>query len=729
MVLSGLSTMPPRWLIVLLLVGCWAWAATAQNMEVSVEPVPGSVASAQATAKGDRIVLPGSGHAVRVRLKLPEQPGEGPWRLWLGRDMVEELRIERDGESSPSRNFFAPDPIEPLFPAGFTFGLPAGAQQADVYLVARSTAPVTLRPQLRAHAETAQVQQRLVALVSAIYASLGVLALVALSLYLAVRDQAYLALLAFTASAMAFLLAANGHLYAVPGLRVAGQWGVQGLWTLMLICAAASVWLAQRYAELRVHAPRLQRLGGVMITVLLVLAGLCLLDQAWWKRPMGMLSTGSWIGAGIYGGAAAVVALRRRLWNSPPILLLVGLLVLAAGARELAAHGIGPDNFWTRYGYQVALTGYAFLLTMGLIGRIARVRAERDHERLARGDSERRLQREAARTSLVVDLQQRLRDLPTGDMEWTAFRLVFERLRPLLELEAGALIANGFHGLDLLLAEPPSGKPRYSALLEARQPMLRDFANAQSSLQLQFEGDGGDALEGEAGGDTRAWHAVVPLPMRAPAWGVLLLQRRGGREFSHEDLALASTFGRLAVLHADEAMMSANLRRSAELDSLTSALNRRTIDLWLARSFSEANRNEKPLSVLFADLDHFKSINDTYGHACGDACLRHVSAVLRRELEPSDMLGRYGGEEFLLLLPGRDADAARRLGERVRAAVERAVLDWNGTEIRLTVSIGVAPRLPDEHAPAAAVERADKALYAAKRAGRNQVCVAPAKFS
>ena len=723
--------MPPRWLIVLLLLGAWAWMATAQDMEVMVEPVPGSVASARATAKGDRIVLPGSEDAVRVRLKLPAQLGEGPWRLWLGRDMVEELRIERDGESTPSRNFFAPDPIEPLFPAGFTFGLPAGAQQSDVYLIARSTASVTLRPQLRAHPETAQVQQRLVALVSAIYASLGVLALVALSLYLAVRDQAYLALLAFTASALAYLLAANGHLYAVPGLRMAGQWGVQGLWTLMLLCAAASVWLAQRYAELRVHAPRLQRVGGGMIAILLVLAGVCLLDQAWWIRPMRGLTTASWIGAGIYGVAAAVVAVRMRLWNSPPILLLVGLLVLAAGARELAAHGIGPDNFWTRYGYQVALISYAFLLTMGLIGRIARVRAERDHERLARGDSERRLQREAARTSLVVDLQQRLRDLPSGDMEWTAFRLVFERLRPLLELESGALIATGFHGLDLLLAEPPSDKARYTALLESRQAMLRDLANAQSSLQLQFdgEGEGDDALAGDAMADAHVWHAVVPLPMRAPAWGVLLLQRRDGREFSHEDLALASAFGRLAVVHADEAMMSANLRRSAELDSLTSALNRRTLDLWLARSFSEAHRNAKPLSVLFADLDHFKSINDTYGHACGDACLRHVSAVLRRELEPSDMLGRYGGEEFLLLLPGRDADAARRLGERIRAAVERAVLEWNGTEVRLTVSIGVAPRLPDEHTPGAAVERADKALYAAKRAGRNQVCVAPAKFS
>src|SRR5688500_9251916 len=198
MVLPGLSVVPARWLIVLLL-GPWSWAAVAaQDMAITIEPVPGSASSAQAAMKDDRIVLPGSSEVVRVRLKLPEHLGEGPWRLWLGRDMVEELRIESGGESTPSRDFFAPDPIEPLFPAGFTFGLPDGAQQADVDLIVRSTAAITLRPQLRAHAETAQVQQRLVALVSAIYASLGVLALVALSLYLAVRDHAYLALLAFT---------------------------------------------------------------------------------------------------------------------------------------------------------------------------------------------------------------------------------------------------------------------------------------------------------------------------------------------------------------------------------------------------------------------------------------------------------------------------------------------------------------------------------------------------
>jgi diguanylate cyclase (GGDEF)-like protein len=723
--------MPPRTLaVVLLLYGAGLIAPVvaqdgpAHGMDVTVEPIAGLTTSAQAAAKGDRVVLPGSLDSVRVRLKLPARPDGGPWRLWVDRDMVEDLHLENGRWRGPSRSFFLPDPSEALFAAGYVLALPGDPWPASVDLVVRSTDAVTLRPRLRAHAETAQLQQRIGALVSAIYASLLVLALVAGSLYLAVRDHAYLALLAFTASALAFLGAINGHLYAVPGLRMAGLWGVQGVWAMLLAMAAASAWLAQRYAELRANAPRLQRFGNGLIASLLVLAGLCLLGQQWLLAPLRWMSTFGWIAAALYGVCAAVVAVRRRLWNSLPILMLVALLVLASCARVLALHGIGPDNFWTRYGYQLAMAGYAFLLTMGLIGRLARVRAERDHERLAHSESERRLEREAARAALVVNLQQRLRELPPGDMEWVAFRLVYERLKPLLELEAGALVAHGYHDFELLLAEPASAKPHFAAIRSAHQGMLQDLARAHSPpVQLPLEQD-----EPTASQRWQPWHAVVPLPMRAPAWGVLLLQRRDGGEFSDDELALASAFGQVAVAHADEAANAATLRRSAEFDALTGTHNRRTIDLSLARQFSESYHSQQPLSVLFVDLDHFKQINDTHGHACGDACLRHVSATLRRELEPSDLLGRYGGEEFLVVLPGRSTHAAREVGERLRAAVEGAPLDWNGISIRLTASIGVSPRWQEEHTAAAAVDRADKALYAAKRGGRNQVCVAPAEF-
>ena len=170
------------------------------------------------------------------------------------------------------------------------------------------------------------------------------------------------------------------------------------------------------------------------------------------------------------------------------------------------------------------------------------------------------------------------------------------------------------------------------------------------------------------------------------------------------------------------------MRKTAELDALTGSLNRRALDQALAREFGPAARHA-PLSVLFIDIDWFKRVNDEHGHACGDHCLRSVAGALRAELRPGDAFGRYGGEEFLVLLPGHDAASSRVIAERLRQAVEGCVIEWNGTRVMLTISIGMAARRDGDGDGPALLERADKALYAAKREGRNRVCVAPAAFA
>ena len=451
-------------------------AAATTELEPILEPVPGSEASARAVATRDRIRLGGSDEPVRVRLRteLPaSRSGDSPWQLWIGRDMLDELYVEGPGWRSPPQRFFAPGPGEDVLPAGFAFLLPAHWQGPMVVeLVVRSRAPATLQPRLLRQPQAMQKQQRSLAVASAIYASLFVLALVAFSLYVAARDHAYLALLAFTVSALALLLAINGHLYALPGLRYAGLWGVQGVWALLLLLSAAAVWLVQHYAELRAHAPRLHRASLRVMAGALVLAGLCLLNLSVLTAPMRWLASLGWIAAAVVGVAAGIVAVQRRLWMSPAILAMIGALAFAGLMRELALLGVVPGGFWLRYGYQLALTGCAFLLTIALIGRIAHVRAERDRERLARDDSERRFEREAARAQLVQGLQQRLRELPPGDMEWAAFRMMFERLLPLLRLEGGVLVAYGYHGFDLLLAEPLATKQAFTDLLTPRLGML-----------------------------------------------------------------------------------------------------------------------------------------------------------------------------------------------------------------------------------------------------------------
>jgi len=161
--------------------------------------------------------------------------------------------------------------------------------------------------------------------------------------------------------------------------------------------------------------------------------------------------------------------------------------------------------------------------------------------------------------------------------------------------------------------------------------------------------------------------------------------------------------------------------RRAQTDALTGVLNRPTVIERLDSACLRLQRRGLPVSVLFIDLDHFKQINDSYGHAAGDACLAAVSASIQAELRPSDIIGRYGGEEFLVVLTGADAAAAAPIAERICERVSDVPIVGFGAPIRLTCSIGVASTdtvgVWGQHL----IAQADAAQYAAKRAGRNRV--------
>jgi len=172
-----------------------------------------------------------------------------------------------------------------------------------------------------------------------------------------------------------------------------------------------------------------------------------------------------------------------------------------------------------------------------------------------------------------------------------------------------------------------------------------------------------------------------------------------------------------------------NLEKSLEslamTDVLTGVANRRAFDELLAREYERLARYQhRPAAVLMLDLDHFKKINDTYGHSAGDAMLRHFSHVLQRELRKVDTLARVGGEEFAILLPETDFEGAMQFAERLRRAVASSSLMFGGKRLHITTCIGVAPLTVEDITPHAALERADDALYRAKEAVRDRVAIA-----
>ncbi|MEO8494076.1 MAG: GGDEF domain-containing protein [Planctomycetota bacterium] len=156
----------------------------------------------------------------------------------------------------------------------------------------------------------------------------------------------------------------------------------------------------------------------------------------------------------------------------------------------------------------------------------------------------------------------------------------------------------------------------------------------------------------------------------------------------------------------------------ARTDTLTALSNRRAFDDELSRRMAEWHRHKTPVSALMLDIDHFKSFNDRFGHAAGDAVLIEVASVLRTATRGSYVVARLGGEEFAVVLAGVEASEARRAAERMRKAVAATAFRYEGQSLRVTISCGVAQARTAEGG-AALVRRADEALYASKAAGRN----------
>ena len=167
-------------------------------------------------------------------------------------------------------------------------------------------------------------------------------------------------------------------------------------------------------------------------------------------------------------------------------------------------------------------------------------------------------------------------------------------------------------------------------------------------------------------------------------------------------------------------------RRLAQYDELTGLLNRRSLSEQLELVWSRLHEADRTLSLLMIDLDHFKSVNDTYGHTSGDEVLRKLGEILQGVSRQNDLAARYGGEEFCLVLPDTDSAEARAAAERVCRELEAQSFEpENGVALRITCSVGVASVTATDKTPIDVLERADNALYTAKESGRNRVSVSP----
>jgi diguanylate cyclase (GGDEF)-like protein len=204
--------------------------------------------------------------------------------------------------------------------------------------------------------------------------------------------------------------------------------------------------------------------------------------------------------------------------------------------------------------------------------------------------------------------------------------------------------------------------------------------------------------------------------------GDLSLRLNPGGQDELSSLARAVNSMLAAIQKAKVELLQAqeSLRFHAEHDALTGVRNRRAIRDVLRKELARCRRERNTLGVILADVDHFKKINDHYGHASGDAVLVAVVQRITSTLRSYDLLGRYGGEEFLIIAPGCDLELAEKMAERVRAAVENEPIDLGNDSATISLSLGVTLGTAESD-PEFLVAQADTAMYQAKRKGRNRV--------
>jgi diguanylate cyclase (GGDEF)-like protein len=242
-------------------------------------------------------------------------------------------------------------------------------------------------------------------------------------------------------------------------------------------------------------------------------------------------------------------------------------------------------------------------------------------------------------------------------------------------------------------------------------------------LAAQAMDEGGVIEAFEAGADEVSQHPIGRDELLArlrPAGRLVMLQK----ELTRRQLDMHRYNAEIA--HANRKLEESNwkLRHAATTDELTGLANRRAAFARLNEHWVSADRYKHGLACVAIDIDHFKAINDTYGHAAGDRVLREAAGVLASVTRRGETLCRIGGEEFLVLCPHAAAAEAAIGAERMRAGVENAPIKVGDREVRVTISLGVAERKADMTHPDDLLRAADDALYAAKAAGRNRVATA-----
>lgn len=597
----------------------------------------------------------------------------------------------------------------------FGFELPRLSQPhpQSFYLHVRDSSPTALIVRLQTWREFADRDRLETVTVALVLGTLLAMFAVNALFWLVLRDTDYLHLALFQVCLSIYLAHSADLFYRLPddlGIGVLGRFP----WLIAAgVAACFSASFIQRFINLAAHWPRFSRtmdavrylIVGIALLTVLPYDGLSEYVRQGFNAVLLLLAA--------FSGTAPILAFRHA--RRPAAFVLTGWLiyVLLVANRTQAAMGLTTLDAFSQYAFQIGSAVLAVILTIGLADRTLELRRQRDQAQFLRDRALKRLDIERTRRALLDDLAKLVKR-GEGNVAGAAHRRMLAAIAEVMPLDAAAVLVEGGAEQRTVIADPAASQENFADLATRHSATLHSIGLSRSALVLAPD-------DVESPDNVELNTAVVPMRRSGEQWGVVLLSRPKWQKFERGEFELVRDFSVLAGKAIAEGEQQAELKQQASFDSLTGALNRGNIETLLEKGFQQALQQRHSFCVLFIDLDYFKRVNDDHGHASGDECLTAVAQRISQTLDAGHALGRYGGEEFLVLLPHTGEPAARQLAERIRTAVSTEAVDVAGRRLQVTVSIGGAARQPGELTPRMLLERADQALYQAKRDGRNRV--------
>jgi diguanylate cyclase (GGDEF)-like protein/PAS domain S-box-containing protein len=330
---------------------------------------------------------------------------------------------------------------------------------------------------------------------------------------------------------------------------------------------------------------------------------------------------------------------------------------------------------------------------------------------------------ERQRANELAALRETVTDISVKIELPELLRTMLERATTLLKSSSGELALYDQEEGDLVIAVCHQTTSDYTGqrikigegavghVAQTREPLLiPDYQTWEGSLP--------DFASAQARGVM-----AVPMVVRGKLVGVIVLaDYHTGRQYNESDISLLTLYAQQAAIAIDNAQLYDKAQHLATIDPLTGINNRMQLFELGWVEFARARRYGSDLSAMMMDIDYFKRINDTYGHATGDQVLEFLAGIFTQNLRDSDILGRYGGEEFVILLPETNIEAASSTAERLRIQIAETPFHSKDGKISITISIGVVDLQDDIPDLASLIDCADTAMYIAKNKGRNRIC-------